>query len=136
VRTLAPELGLHAFDEHPAPLADAADPRQVAATLDGRPYGLSEELARHLAHLYGAAAPAIAALGLDDRELLEPLHPAAPDIAAQVVWARHAEWAQAVDDVVRRRTTLAFRGLDNVELRARIATLLERPMPPAARAAA
>jgi glycerol-3-phosphate dehydrogenase len=136
VRTLAPELGLHAFDEHPAPLADAADPRQVAATLRGGQYGLADELAQHLAHLYGAAAPAIATLGLDDRELLEPLHPAAPDIAAQVVWARHAEWAEAVDDVVRRRTTLAFRGLDDGDLRARVATLLERPIPPAARAAA
>ncbi|MEO9174298.1 MAG: glycerol-3-phosphate dehydrogenase/oxidase [Gaiellales bacterium] len=136
VRALAPELGLHAFDEHPAPLADAADPARIATLLRSRPYGLSDELAQHLARLYGAAAPAVATLGLETRELLEPLHPAAPDIAAQVVWARHAEWALAVDDVVRRRTTLAFRGLDDGELRARVARLLERPMPPAALAAA
>jgi glycerol-3-phosphate dehydrogenase len=135
VRALAPELGLHAFDEHPAPLADAAEPDQVATALRAT-YGLDGTLARHLAHLYGAAAPRIAAIARDDRTLLEPLHPAAPDIAAQVVWARHAEWAVAVDDVLRRRTTLAFRGLDDDALRARVATLLERPMPPAARRAA
>ena len=69
VRALAPELGLHALDEHPAPLADAADPDAMAALLRGRSYGLTDELARHLARLYGAAAPPIAAMALDDREL-------------------------------------------------------------------
>ncbi|HEY1480719.1 MAG TPA: glycerol-3-phosphate dehydrogenase/oxidase [Gaiellales bacterium] len=136
VRALAPELGLQAFDEHPAPLADAADPEHMSTILRGRPYGLSDDLARHLAHLYGAAAPRVAALALDEPELLEPLHPGGPDIAAQVVWARHAEWAVAVDDVVRRRTTLAFRGIDDAGVRAHVAELLERPMPPAALAAA
>ena len=136
VRALAPELGLHALDEHPAPLADAADPDGMAALLRGRSYGLTDELARHLARLYGAAAPPIAAMALDDRELLEPLHPSGPDIGAQVVWARHEEWAVEVDDVVRRRTSLTFRGFDDDGVRARVATLLERPAPPAARAAA
>ena len=136
VRALAPELGLHALDEHPAPLADAADPDGMAALLRGRSYRLTDELARHLARLYGAAAPPIAAMALDDRELLEPLHPSGPDIGAQVVWARHEEWAVEVDDVVRRRTSLTFRGFDDDGVRARVATLLERPAPPAARAAA
>jgi glycerol-3-phosphate dehydrogenase len=136
VRALAPELGLHALDEHPAPLADAADPELIATMLRTQPYGLDGALAAHLARLYGAAAPAVASLGLDDRELLEPLHPEGPDIGAQVVWARHAEWADEVDDVVRRRTSLVFRGHDGAEVRARVASLLERPLPPAARAAA
>jgi len=136
VRALAPELGLHALDEHPAPLADAADPDTMAALLCTRPYALDPELALHLARLYGAAAPAVASLALDDASLLEPLHSASPDIGAQVVWARHAEWATEVDDVVRRRTSLVFRGHDDADVRARVATLLERPMPPAARAAA
>ncbi|MDX6565921.1 MAG: glycerol-3-phosphate dehydrogenase [Gaiellales bacterium] len=136
VRALAPELGLHALDEHAAPLADAADPDTMAALLCTRPYALDPELARHLARLYGAAAPAVASLALEDASLLEPLHSASPDIGAQVVWARHAEWATEVDDVVRRRTSLVFRGHDDADVRARVATLLERPMPPAARAAA
>jgi glycerol-3-phosphate dehydrogenase len=136
VRALAPELGLHALDEHPAPLADAADPETMATLLRGRPYTLSHELSGHLARLYGAAAPAVATLALDDPSLLEPLHSGGPDIAAQVVWARHAEWATQVEDVVRRRTSLVFRGHDDGDVRARVATLLERPVPPAARAAA
>jgi glycerol-3-phosphate dehydrogenase len=136
VRTLAPELGLHALDEHPAPLADAAEPGVIAALLRGRPFALADGLAQHLARLYGAAAPAVATLALDDPDLLEPLHSAGPDIAAQVVWARHAEWATEVEDVVRRRTSLVFQGHDDGDVRARVAALLERPMPPAARAAA
>ncbi len=129
VRALAPELGLHALDEHPAPLADAADPDVMAALLRGRSYGLTDELARHLARLYGASAPPIAAMALDDRELLEPLHPSGPDIGAQVVWARHEEWAVEVDDVVRRRTSLTFRGFDDDDVRARVATLLAAACP-------
>ena len=136
VRALAPELGLHALDEHPAPLADAVDPDVMATLLRARPYGLEQELAEHLAHLYGAAAPTVASLALDEPDLLEPLHPGGPDIAAQVVWARHAEWAQEVDDVVRRRSSIVFRGHDGDDVRARVATLLERPLPPVARAAA
>ena len=108
----------------------------MTTLLQGRPYGLELELARHLAHLYGAAAPPLASLALDDAELLEPLHPSGPDIAAQVVWARHAEWAEQVDDFLRRRSSLVFRGHDGADVRARVATLLERPLPPAARAAA
>ena len=136
VRALAPDLELHALDEHPAPLADAVDPESMATLLRARPYGLESELAVHLARLFGAAAPSVASLALDDPALLEPLHPAGPDIAAQVVWARHAEWAREVEDVLRRRSSLVFRGHDGDEVRARVATLLERPLPPAARAAA
>jgi glycerol-3-phosphate dehydrogenase len=136
VRALAPELGLHALDEHPAPLADAVDPALMTNLLRARPYGLEDELAAHLARLFGAAAPSVAMLALDDPDLFEPLHPAGPDIGAQVVWARHAEWAEEVEDVIRRRSSLAFRGHDGDDVRERIATLLERPLPPAARAAA
>jgi glycerol-3-phosphate dehydrogenase len=43
--------------------------------------------------------------------LLERLHPEAPDIAAQVVYAREREWACTEEDILARRTTLALRGL-------------------------
>ena len=137
VRALAPELGLHALDEHPAPLADAVDPER-----DGD--APAAPAVRPRARARPAPGPPLRrrstrrsrALALDDAELLEPLHPASPDIAAQVVWARHAEWAEQVDDVVRRRSSLVFRGHDGDDVRARVATLLERPLPPAARAAA
>ena len=37
--------------------------------------------------------------------------PDAPDLWAQVDWAIDHEWATTVEDVLRRRTSLALRGL-------------------------
>ena len=47
----------------------------------------------------------------DRPELLERLHPDAPELVAQAVYAREAEWACTPEDVLRQRTTLALRGL-------------------------
>jgi glycerol-3-phosphate dehydrogenase len=55
---------------------------------------------------------------------LRPLAPGAPDVAAQVVYAREREWAVDADDVLRRRTTLALRGLATADVRARVDELL------------
>jgi glycerol-3-phosphate dehydrogenase len=46
-----------------------------------------------------------------DPDLLHPIHPNGPDIAAQALYARDVEWAFRPEDVLRRRTTLALRGL-------------------------
>ena len=43
--------------------------------------------------------------------LLEPIHPGAPDVHAQIAYAGEQEWAVGVEDVVWRRTTLGHRGL-------------------------
>jgi glycerol-3-phosphate dehydrogenase len=43
---------------------------------------------------------------------------------AQVVYAFESEWARSVDDVTRRRTTLAMRGLLTDAIRDRIAKLV------------
>jgi glycerol-3-phosphate dehydrogenase len=55
---------------------------------------------------------------------VRPLHPDGPDIVAQVVYARDSEWARTVDDVLRRRTTVGVRGLDDLAVRERVDTLL------------
>jgi len=47
-----------------------------------------------------------------DPALLERLHPDAPDLRAQAVYAREREWACTPEDILRRRTTLALRGLE------------------------
>ena len=57
-------------------------------------------------------------------DALEKVHPAGPDVWAQVYHAAAEEWAVSADDVVRRRTTLGIRGLDTEEVRARISSLL------------
>jgi glycerol-3-phosphate dehydrogenase len=39
------------------------------------------------------------------------MHPDAPELVAQAVYAREAEWACTAEDLLRRRTTLSLRGL-------------------------
>ena len=88
----------------PAPRPDHVDPRTW----------------EHLVHLYGDDAGQVAACGL------EPVHRDGPDVWGQVHFAVDMEWARDVDDVVRRRTTLAVRGLATPEVRERIAATLAR----------
>ena len=54
--------------------------------------------------VYGADAPAIAALSAADPGLAERLHADLPIVAAEVVWAVRHEMARTVDDVLARRT--------------------------------
>jgi glycerol-3-phosphate dehydrogenase len=78
------------------------------------------DVARHLRRTYGSLAHEVLATSRD----LRPLVPGEPEIAAQVVYAREREWAVDADDVLRRRTTLALRGLATPEVRARVDDLL------------
>jgi glycerol-3-phosphate dehydrogenase len=48
---------------------------------------------------------------------LERIHPGGPDVWAQAYHAVEREWATTVEDVVRRRTTIAVRGLVTPDLR-------------------
>ncbi|MEO3754645.1 glycerol-3-phosphate dehydrogenase/oxidase [Streptomyces sp. B6B3] len=91
--------------------------RELAAPMD-------PATARFLATHYGSLAFEVADLVRRDPALGEPVHPDGPEIWAQVVYARDQEWAETVDDVLRRRTTLTVRGLDTDEVRARVARLL------------
>ena len=63
-------------------------------------------------HLYGSLANEVLADANGDRDLLRPLHPRAPEIGAQIAYAYRREWAVTPEDVLRRRTTLALRGID------------------------
>jgi glycerol-3-phosphate dehydrogenase len=102
---LRADLGLSRLDEAPLPLPGAADPALVALRLRDELPELDDERADHLAHLYGAAASAVAARGA------ERIHPDAPDVIGQIAYAREREWACTDDDVLARRTTLGLRGL-------------------------
>jgi glycerol-3-phosphate dehydrogenase len=53
----------------------------------------------------------VLAPAVEEKSLLEPLAPGAPEVAAQALYAATHEWARTPDDVLRRRTTLALRGL-------------------------
>ena len=115
-RAVLRELG-YRVPATPVPLPGAADPAAVAAQLD-----LEPPLAFHLARTYGSLAHEVLSVSDD----LRPLAPGAPDVAAQVVYAREREWAVDVDDVLRRRTTLALRGLATPAVRTRVEELLDR----------
>ncbi|HEX5468851.1 MAG TPA: glycerol-3-phosphate dehydrogenase/oxidase [Gaiellaceae bacterium] len=105
------ELGLHRLPGRPVPLPGASDLAEAGARLARAQGDLEPALRSHLAHLYGSLAEEVLAEAADDPSLLERLHPDAPDIGAQAVYARKREWACTPEDVLRRRTTLALRGL-------------------------
>lgn len=58
-------------------------------------------------------------------DALEPIDDRGPDVVAQAYFARDEEHALTVDDVVRRRTTLAIRGLADDRTRSRVARALD-----------
>ena len=80
-----------------------------------------DNLVRH----YGDEAPSLLAYRSQHGDALERVHPGAPVVWAQVYHAVVAEWARTVEDVVRRRTTLAIRGLATAEVREKIGRVLE-----------
>jgi glycerol-3-phosphate dehydrogenase len=108
---LQADLRLHRLEPEPVPLPGAADLRAAVERIAASHPQLEPNVHLHLAHLYGYLAEEVLAGSDEDPALLHQLHPEAPDIAAQVVYARSREWACTADDVFRRRTTLALRGL-------------------------
>lgn len=116
---LRTELGLHQLDRRPFPLVGAAAFDDVRFPVEVDP-----QQAQYLYHLYGSASEDVLAPAVERPELLEPLHPGGPDVAAQVIYAADHEWALTADDVIRRRTTLGYRGLSDDATVARVAALL------------
>ena len=123
LQALSPELGLARIDRRPVPLPGATDAGNVAARLV-RGWDVDPAVAAHLAHFYGSRADRVVALAAGRPELLERLHPDAPDVGAQVVFAVREEWATDAADVVHRRTTLGARGLSGPEVVTRVAELV------------
>lgn len=112
------------------PLPGISNPHAVAHRLmidgGGSGPGMAPDTAHHLATHYGSLAFDLVRLAYEHPELGERIHPEAPEIWAQVVYARDHEWAETADDVLRRRTTLTIRGLATDEIRARVEELLAR----------
>ena len=116
---LRPELGLHRLDRRPRPLPGATGLDRVTF-----PVELEPAVRSHLLHLYGSLAGEVLAPAVEDRLLLEPLAPGAPDLAAQALYAVTHEWARTPEDVLRRRTTVALRGLATPDADAAVRSLL------------
>lgn len=122
---LRSDLGLHRIDDRVWPLPGAGDAASVRL-----PVELERPVRDHLLHLYGNHATDVVAPAFDDPTLLEPLHPSGPDIGAQALYAATDEWAQSAEDVIRRRTTLFYRGFDDKRVVRRVEELLVRAAAP------
>jgi glycerol-3-phosphate dehydrogenase len=105
------EMGLHRLPNRPVPLPGAADLADASGRLARAHPELEPGIRSNLAHLYGSLAEEVVVEAADDPSLLERLDPEGPDIAAQAVYATSHEWACTPEDILRRRTTLALRGL-------------------------
>ncbi|MFE6803409.1 FAD-dependent oxidoreductase [Streptomyces sp. NPDC057681] len=112
------------------PLPGVANPRAVAHRLlvDSPAPGprMAADTAKHLATHYGSLAFDIARMANENPALGERVHPDAPEIWAQVAYARDHEWAETADDVLRRRTTLTIRGLATDDVRAKVQDVLDK----------
>ena len=122
---LRAELGLHRLDGRPFPLPGAIDPDEGVRRLAGRFPDLDPVVCAHLVHLYGSLADEVLAPAATDPDLLHPIHPEGPDLAVQALYARDVEWACRPEDVLRRRTTLALRGLGGEDVVRRIDELFK-----------
>jgi glycerol-3-phosphate dehydrogenase len=118
------QLGIRVRRPQPAPLPGAAPLGEVERALAARHPDIDPALVRYLARHYGTVALDVLELADRSPQLRERIHPDGPDIGAQVIHARDHEWAATAEDVVRTRTTLAFRGLDGPGTRARVGELL------------
>jgi glycerol-3-phosphate dehydrogenase len=78
----------------------------------------------HLARIYGCDSFEVMAQRHLHPNAMQRIHPDGPDVWAQAYHAIEREWATTVDDVVRRRTTLAVRGLATAAVRADVARVL------------
>lgn len=86
--------------------------------------GFPPDVALYLARNYGTEAFRLASIVDENADLGSRIDARGPDIWAQVVLARDREWAVTVDDVTRRRTTLAYRGLASLAVESGIRELL------------
>jgi glycerol-3-phosphate dehydrogenase len=119
---LAP-LGLRP-PSRPMALPGAAPLTAVDQGLAASHPGLPADVRSHLARHYGTRSAAVLAPADAEPGLLERIHPGGPDIWAQAVYGRDHEWAATVDDVLRGRTTVALRALDDATVRAAVEGML------------
>ena len=87
--------------------------------------GLPVETITHLLNRYGSTINEILEIIESDKKLGQQLSPDLPYLKAEIVYAATHEGAQSVDDVISRRTRIAFEANDGGEsLAASVATLI------------
>jgi glycerol-3-phosphate dehydrogenase len=88
-------------------------------------YGLDEKTVVHLLNRYGSLISEVLELITNDKKLAKQLSPSLPYLKAEIVYAATHEGAMSVDDVISRRTRLAFEAPHaGIDLADEIATLI------------
>ncbi|GAC1510803.1 MAG: hypothetical protein NVS1B3_13640 [Candidatus Dormibacteraceae bacterium] len=90
---------------------------------------IDPEVVRRLVDTYGGDASAVVRQRRMHPDALDRIDPKGPDVWAQVYHAVENEWAITVEDVVRRRTTVAIRGLASASVRSDVARVLDATRP-------
>ena len=106
-------------------------PLPGAGQLPAPPPDVEHDVWENLVRHHGSEVTKLLAYRDTHADAFERVHAAGPVVWAEVYHAVRAEWARTVEDVVRRRTTLAVRGLANDEVRktigVRLSSLLRAP---------
>ncbi|HEY0830051.1 MAG TPA: glycerol-3-phosphate dehydrogenase/oxidase [Candidatus Dormibacteraeota bacterium] len=105
-------------------LVDVPLPQSSPALRELADRDTDPDVVTHLARIYGRGSFAVMGQRRQHRDALERIHPGGPDVWAQVYHAVDREWATSVEDVLRRRTTLAVRGLASPAVRADVGRVL------------
>ena len=88
-------------------------------------FGLEEKSVVHLLNRYGSLISEVLELITEDKKLAQLLDSSLPYLKAEIVYAVTHEGAMSVDDVISRRTRLAFEAPHaGIELAEEIATLI------------
>ncbi len=101
-------------------------PQASPALLDSADRDTDPDVVTHLTRIYGRDSLVVLRQRRLHRDALDRIHPKGPDVWAQVYHAVEHEWATTVEDVVRRRTTVAVRGLASAAVRAEVGRVLAR----------
>lgn len=104
------------------PLQEAGD--ALHESCDG---DIDPEVAKHVEGIYGRDAAEVLRQRRHHPDALARIHPKGPDVWAQARHAVENEWGVTVEDIVRRRTTLAVRGLASDSVRADVARIIAGP---------
>ena len=75
-------------------------------------FDLSEKTIDHLLNRYGSLIDEVLEAAAEDEDLLKPVTPELPYIRAEILYAVTHEGARSVDDVLSRRTRIAFESRD------------------------
>ncbi len=90
-----------------------------AAAVEASGGRLEVGAARRLVWIYGTRAPALAARVREEPALAKPLSPCGPELWVEAAWAVEQEFAERLEDVLRRRLHVALthreQGLDCCE---------------------